>query len=1196
VEQVSLREYCEEVRSLIQAGRPDKAISILRHILSHYPRHLESYRLLGQALQAAGNYQQAAMQFQRVLSADPEDVVSRVGLAEIDAATGDLDQAIWQIQCAVEATPDDADLRLRLGRMMGARQAGDTPEPPELTRVALGHIHARGGLYAKAAQEFKAALTHNPNRVDVQTALAEALWRAGHHLEAVEVCRRILDKLPNALKANLIIGAMWLANSQPDEAEPHLRLVQALDPDNTVAQSLLGERSPLPPLTVKIERLAEDQIGDARSKPPPTPPAEVPPGLQPSQPAIDWTSRLPEEEPMATNDAERPDEDYELPDWLKGLGDDLLEEKDEQPAAAGPSESDVGEDEATPGWLRSLVSRAEEAGPSAESLPAEPGDLPDWLHELRPEAPQEPSTDSGTPDWLVSTAADQPPDYFQSELASGLEESAPAPSDSEADQMDWLTQAESLAEPSVSLEAAGEPTAPAEEGRALWERMLAEEEPAQPSSPAPLLDTAELVERPPEALPETELPELPTVPLAVPAAADTGLPAWLKDLQEAETLLKGQVDQPAPPPPVEERKPSLLEPVSGIVEEWDVPDWLREIAAGEEAQPAEPQPITSTASTLPEVEIDETGLPDWLRDFEKPPAEEAELAAQAVSPEVAAQPEPSLEEGRALWEQILAQEGVDLTSAQEAPPAEAAGMTAEEWLRTTADLVQAPSPPRAEQPAPAVPEAPTTPGAEEEAREAGPPAWMRDVGKPFEAEEVPAAGIPTEAQLLPDWLSETAQPAPAEAPSYQAGLPDWLSQIMAGDSAMAQGGEPVTPAAGAELPDWLRASQEPAAEVQPPAEPEVMPEPPQAAVPEAGEAELSEWLREPSAETTEFPEPAAEPSAAMPEWLTELETQEILLAESDLEEPVELETGEMPEWLGEIMAGEPPLSEEWAAVSDMAGLAEAETPEEQIPDWLRDYRAREWQVTPEPAAEVVEPEPLPEAEAQPEYIPQTELPDWLTRLREGVPEEAEAPAAEVEAMPAGAPVEGEAAPPFEMFPEPEAIQPEAVGPDWLGELVRAEESLAELEAITAEEPVLPEAVAPRPEERFEFAEVPLPAPAEVEPELFEPAVSVEIPAPRPLSTRELEMLQIEDLPRDPAARLSMARAALNAGDWAEALTIYRTLVTSSEMLDSVIDNLQIGLRRHPDDANGYELLGDAFVKDGRLQDALQAYRTALAKL
>ncbi len=76
----------------------------------------------------------------------------------------------------------------------------------------------------------------------------------------------------------------------------------------------------------------------------------------------------------------------------------------------------------------------------------------------------------------------------------------------------------------------------------------------------------------------------------------------------------------------------------------------------------------------------------------------------------------------------------------------------------------------------------------------------------------------------------------------------------------------------------------------------------------------------------------------------------------------------------------------------------------------------------------------------------------------------------------------------------------------------------------------------------------------------------------------------------------MARAALNAGDWLDALTIYETLISSSEMLDSVIDNLNVGVRRHPNDPAGYQLLGDACMKDGRLQDALQAYRTALAKL
>ena len=86
------------------------------------------------------------------------------------------------------------------------------------------------------------------------------------------------------------------------------------------------------------------------------------------------------------------------------------------------------------------------------------------------------------------------------------------------------------------------------------------------------------------------------------------------------------------------------------------------------------------------------------------------------------------------------------------------------------------------------------------------------------------------------------------------------------------------------------------------------------------------------------------------------------------------------------------------------------------------------------------------------------------------------------------------------------------------------------------------------------------------------------------------------MPKDPTARLSMARAASDTGDWSDALTIYETLVNSSEMLDSVIDNLEEAMRRHPDDPAGYQLLGDACMKDGRLHAALDAYRKALSKL
>jgi tetratricopeptide (TPR) repeat protein len=1082
MEQVTLRDYCEEARSLIQSGESDRAIHITRYILRHYPRHVDGYRVLGQALLTAGNYQEASRQFRRVLSADPEDVAARIGLAEIYQATNDLTKAIWQMQRAIDLSPGDSDLRMQLRQLLNAHQGGDAVEQLEITRAALGRIYARGGLYVKAVQEFKAVLEQSPARVDVQASLAEALWRGGRHLEAAEVCHRILERLPNALKANLIVGALWLESSQPDEAEPHLRLAQALDPENTVAQSLFGERSPLLPLPVKIERLGEDEIEGAQLKPPPTAPAKsMPPSLR-LEPAIDWMSKLHEEDATSMmSDEKRPDEEFELPDWLQGVGDDLLDEEDEEStAASSPEPASVEEDE-TPAWLENLVARAEETKEPGEPVPTEPGEMPDWLQELRPEVPEEAPVDSSTPDWSTSITAGETPG--EAESAPGPPESVPTPITFEAQQRDHPDEWAGSDEQPESSETAAEPTATAEEGRALWEQISAEEVP------------------PPEA----------------------------------------EVEETTTPSLAEEAESSVLEPVSDIVEESDVPDWLREIAAGEVAPSDEAEPLATTAAALPEVEVDESGLPDWLRDFDKPVSEEKEPEAQPVSPEATGEPLGEVDEGRALWEQILAEEGVDLTSAEEMLPSEAEGMTAEEWLRSTADLAATPSLPAVEQPPVEAAETPTIPVAETEAGEAEPP--------------------------------------------------DWLREVAAGELPSTEEGEPGPPTARVELPEWLRELQEPEAEVEPLAEavtPEAVDETEEALEVEVDEAGLPDWLREPSIEAVESLEPEPGLSAEMPEWLAELEGEETLLEEPAFEGPIELETGEMPEWLGEVMAEEPPLSEEWAAEAGIAMPMQAEARGEQTPEWLRHIREGEGEEEVEPALEeVVELETPSEAEEQVEEAVQPGLPDWLSRLREGVPE-TEPPAAAEQPV-AEAPVEVEAAPPVEAPPEPEMIQPEAAGPEWLGELVRDEEGLAELEEI--EEEIAPaEVAAPTPVEYVEaaVAEEPPAAAPEAEPE---PVGVAEAP-----STRPLEPLRAEDLPEDPDARLAMARAALNADDWPEALMIYETMVNSSELLDSVIEDMQAGVRRHADDAAGHQLLGDAFMKDGRLQDALKAYRSALGLL
>lgn len=1018
MQQVSLRDYCEEARSLIQSGEPDMAIHITRHILRLHPRHVDSYRVLAQALLATGNNQEASRQFRRVLSADPEDVTARLGLAEIHRAKGDLDKAIWQMRRAIDLLPGDSDLRLQLRRLIDARPGDDTSEQPEITRAALGRIYARSGLYAKSIQEFKAVLAENPARTDVEASLAEVLWRAGRHLQAGEACQRVLERLPNALKANLIVGALWLENSQPDEAQPHLGLARALDPENIVAQSLFGDKSPLSPITVTIERLGEDEIEDSQLKPPPTSPDESWPVSQRLEPAADWMSPLHEEDttPMMSNE-ERPDEEFELPEWLQGVGDDLLEEDDAQAVASSASEHDAIEDDETPDWLGKLVARAEESRDADESPPTEPDEGADWLQELSPEVPEEAPTEP------------EP-------------ESSPTPTASEAQQPDW-----------------------------------------------------------------EELPE-------------------------------------------EQTRSSVVEPLG----ESDVPDWLREIAAGEMVPPEEEvEPPVTAAETLSEVEVDETDLPDWLRDFEGPIAEGDGSEIQPLSLEAAEEPTVEAGAGRALWEQILAEEGVDLDTAEEMLPSEAEGMSAEEWLRSTADLAQTPS-----RPAPPEPE-----------------------------------------------------PERAGAESDEAGLPDWLRQVAAGEAEPAEEAEPLTPMAESEAPDWLRELQEPAAEMQPSAEEEYEEEGLEVEVDEAG---LPDWLRQPSVEAAESVEPEvlpaehevlpaehevlpaeheAGPPAEMPDWLTELEAEEMMLEEPAFEEPIELETGEMPAWLSEVMAEESPLSVDWAAESEMAVPAEAEAQEDQVPDWLRPFREQE-EVEIEPAIDTLELEAALEAEEQPEEAAQPVLPDWLRRLREGVPDtEPPAPeeyaAPEAEELPAEAPVEVEAAPPVEALPEPEPVQAEAAGPEWLGELVRDEESLAELESI--EEEISPgEALTPTPVEYIEVAEAEVPSAAlpETEPEPVEAA--------EPPITKPLEPLRAEDLPKDPDARLAMARAALNAGDWSEALIIYETLVTSSDLLDSVIDDIKVGIRRHADDATGYQVLGDACMKDGRLHEALQAYRTALTKL
>lgn len=299
---------------------------------------------------------------------------------------------------------------------------------------------------------------------------------------------------------------------------------------------------------------------------------------------------------------------------------------------------------------------------------------------------------------------------------------------------------------------------------------------------------------------------------------------------------------------------------------------------------------------------------------------------------------------------------------------------------------------------------------------------------------------------------------------------------------------------------------------------------------------------------------------------------------SEVEE-VALPKPEEPEEEVEEVA--PPKPEE--VVEEMA--------EEEMPEWLRKLHevAAEGIEAEEPPPEIEE--KLPREEVPETAPPPEEGPDWLRELKE-LPEEAPPP----EELPDW--LEGLAPPPMEEVEEAVAPPPppEEI-PDWLRELkeeapeeVVEEEEGVEAPPIAEEEVELAEEFPDQPiEEEVTIEEAPI---AE---EIVEEAPTEVIEEAPPTIEGYLDRLATE--PQDHETRLGLARAYLAQGEPEEALTHYRSIIHSeTTLLGEVIEDLEAAAEEAPHHFPTQQLLGDAYLKSGRLQEALEKYRWLREKL
>jgi cytochrome c-type biogenesis protein CcmH/NrfG len=691
---VSLRAYNREIEAMIDRNHLDEAIAHCQHILKTFPRHLETYRLLGKAYLEAKRYDEAADIFSRVLAAEPADFVAHVGMSIIRDEQNKLDDAIWHMERAFDVQSANPAIQAELQRLYGRRD-GLSPARIRLTRGALANMYMRGELYPQAIAEARSILEEDPGRTDMQVLLARAYFQSGQKKDAADAASAVLKRYPHCREANLILAEIFNAD-RPEQAALYRQRVIELDPYAAQADSLL-HAAQVSDAAISIEQLEWRGQEISRRADWDTAAIALESAFTPADDQPDWLkASLPQEEtPLSAPTPESPAPalpsaaaEDDIPDFLRAAGwgvstgafdeskaSALDDELNQTPALA---EADL------PEWIKAMA--PPQVSQPAETPPQEE-ELPDWISKIGTDELPIPSSSPAAPpsdlDWLTPPEAQplpttepqpesQPPledlDWLKSLEQENLSpEPQPAP---EADQPDWLKDLLQQEQPSPAAE---EPSASLQDVPA----QAAASQPAVPAADAGARGTTEQEQD--DALAWLEA-------LAAKQGATEGLltrpeerreeaPDWVKQAQELQP--------PAEPAAV----PSMQTPEEPEPAESDVSAWLKSL--DEEQPPAEPLPLQESETAEWLKSLEETPaetlaasapgeLPAWLADI----SEEKTSAAEPAVPAEEAHTEPASEELPA-WLNSLAEEEAPSIPASEDLPA---------WLRDeTGELLAEPT-------------------------------------------------------------------------------------------------------------------------------------------------------------------------------------------------------------------------------------------------------------------------------------------------------------------------------------------------------------------------------------------------------------------------------------------------------------------------------------------------------------------------
>jgi hypothetical protein len=702
-------------------------------------------------------------------------------------------------------------------------------------------------------------------------------------------------------------------------------------------------------------------------------------------------------------------------------------------------------------------------------------------------------------------------------------------------------------------------------------RKTSEQAPAAAAAPPVQQPAAQAPAAPPPVQqPAAQAPAAPPAPAPQPAAEPAGL-SWLESLaadQGADfpaldlSSLGAELTPAATSAPAE----SQTNPI----------DWLESL--GKSEAPAEANPVdwlqdlgAPAEVTAPAEEAPALANPiDWLQDLGAP-AEVTSSASSGVADPFASGADPvnwleSLAKGQGAKEEELTT-SADLSVP---PPPEDAAVDGPGYTPYSFDTPSfTPRQPEIKMPVEATPE----PAEVGDTALEDPSAWLDQLASSQgfdprkstgetkaaapaqmsdkEIQEALAKGLPVPHDQMEAWMNRQLEVgAQREEPPELFGGEEY---------------DPDAPAVPAEIPDWLieQVGSAPPEDAQPPV---VEPPTPQPALIEdilepPAVAEMPDWLKEeaPSSDldsifatpTMELPPPELtplEPAKAVSEL--EIDTSDPWVEAFDTEyKQGSVDINQVPDWYAKAVtdptraaAADRAASGEAVELADAGLQPETQLPEgepENVPDWLSG---------------------LATGAVEAEAVPAEDIPDWLKADFQPTP-----PAAV--AAPAAPVIQADVAAAEDV-------------PDWLKgvDLNEVPAWLTETLGTNTSEQSVVQPVQEPPSVMIPAVPVAPAAP---------PAVpAAQSPAPVPVAVAQI----------DAASVLSAARSRVQAGDIEGGLSQYEQLVRANSSLQETVDDLSKVAEKTKNSPALYRVLGDAYMRTGKLQAALDTYRKALNQL